>query len=120
MHFTDKQLQHIKEENEEMLHALGYVCDGRDEKTWNYINYEGKHSKNSEEKLNAYKYINAHTIKQRLAIKPGDLPDKKISFSTDYEKYEGDAKLRKIGKKETDKDIIKKRKFQGAVINFEY
>lgn len=111
MHFTDKQLQHIKEENEEMLHALGYVCDGRDEKTWNYINYEGKHSKNSEEKLNAYKYINAHTIKQRLAIKPGDLPDKKISFSTDYEKYEGDAKLRKIGKKETDKDIIKKRKF---------
>ena len=99
MHFTDKQLEEIKEENEEVLHALGYVCDGRDPTTWNYINYEGKHSKNSEEKLNAYKFINVHTIKQRLATKPGDLPDKKISFSTDYEKYAGDETLRKLGKK---------------------
>ena len=66
MHFTDKQLQEIKEEYEEILHALGYVCDGRDPLTYNYINYEGKHSKNSEEKLNAFKYINAYSIKQRL------------------------------------------------------
>ena len=80
IHYTDDLLNTIKEKAEEMLHVFGYVADGRYPETYKYFDYEGKHRKESEEKLNCFKFVNQRAMKLRLETKHGDLPEKKFAF----------------------------------------